>query len=134
MKSPSRFAFFSLALAAVGCAFAFALVPSAGASNSAALSALDDKAPGLPLDSSFEKVADVDNGPYVLSLKNTSSAEVKVTVKVLLSVYSHDEQRSRNIPEHAVGAGEVWTINHLAAQDRVTISAKGFAPLELTVP
>jgi hypothetical protein len=132
MKSTSRFALFTAALAALG--FAFVQSPSARASNSAALAQMDDKAPSLPVTSSFEKVADADNGPYVLSLKNTSGAELKVTAKVLLSVYFHDDLRSRNIPEHAIAAGEVWTINRLAAQDKVTVSAKGFAPLELTVP
>ncbi len=134
MRSPARLAFVGAALAAIAFACTFVQVPSARASGSAALGAMDDKAPSLPLDPSFEKVADAENGPYVLSLKNTSKDEVKVTAKVLLSVYFHDDLRSRNIPEHAVGAGEVWTINHLAAQDKVTLSAKGFAPLELTVP
>jgi hypothetical protein len=134
MKTPSRSALFAVVLAAMGCALALVQAPSAQASNSAALGTMDDKAPSLPLAASFEKVADADNGPYVLSLKNTSGSELKVTAKVLLSVYFHDDLRSRNIPEHAIAAGEVWTINHLAAQDKVTVSAKGFAPLELTVP
>jgi hypothetical protein len=134
MKSPSRLAFFSAALASLGCAFYIAQVPSARASGTAALVAMDDKAPSLPLTASFDKVADADTGPYILSLKNTSNAEVKVSAKILLSVYFHDDRRSRDIPEHAIGPGEVWTINHLAAADKVTVSAAGFAPLELTVP
>jgi hypothetical protein len=134
MKYPLRSAFLGAILAALACAFAFVQIPSAHASNAGALNPMDDKAPSLPLTPSFEKVADAETGPYILSLKNTSDAEIRASAKVLLSVYFHDDLKSRSIPEHAIAPGEVWTINHLAAADKVTVTAKGFAPLELTVP
>jgi hypothetical protein len=123
------------ALASLGCAFAFTLlpVPSANASDVPALKALDDKAPSLPLTASFAKTEGED-GPYVLSLKNTSDNSIKVSGKVLLSVFFHADSKSRAIPEHAVDAGQVWTIPGLAANDKVILTATGFAPLELTVP
>ena len=78
--------------------------------------------------------ADADTGPYVLNLKNASDGTLKVTAKVLLSVYFHADSKSRNLPEHAIDPGQVWTIPGLASSDKVTISASGYAPLELTVP
>jgi hypothetical protein len=124
------------ALSSLGFAFTLALVqvPAARAAGSSALSALDDKAPSLPLAPTFDKAADPEKGPYVLSLKNTSSATIKVTAKVLLSVYMHGDDKARHVPEHAVDAGEVWTISGLAAQDEVILTADGFAPLQLRVP
>jgi hypothetical protein len=120
---------------ALGCALAlaFAQAPAARAADPA-LRSLDDKVPSLPVSASFAKVADPETGPYVLSLKNTSDSALKVTVKILLSVYFHADSKARNLPEHSIGAGEVWTVPGLAAADKVTVSASGYAPLELTVP
>jgi hypothetical protein len=133
--SPFRRASIISALAVLGCAlaFAFASAPSARAADNATLKPMDDKAPSLPLAPTFEK-ADADTGPYVLNLKNTSDGTLKVTAKVLLSVYFHADSKSRNLPEHAIDPGQVWTIPGLASNDKVTISASGYAPLELTVP
>jgi len=99
-----------------------------------ALQRLEDKAPSLPLTYSFEKVTDPDTGPYVLNLKNVSGDAIKVSAQVLSSVTFHANSKVRNLPEHAIDPGQVWTITELAATDKVTITAKGFAPLELTVP
>jgi hypothetical protein len=123
------------ALAAVGVALALSLLPNpaARAANFPAMNALDDKAPALPLTASFAK-ADGEDGPYVLSLKNTSDSAVKVSAKILLSVYFHADSKAKNIPVHTIDAGQVWTIPGLAANDKVTISGDGFASLELTVP
>lgn len=124
---------FRTALAAVGCALALAQSPSAQAAGGTTLTALDDKAPSLPLTSSFAK-SDGEDGPYILSLKNTSDSSVKVSVKILLSVYFHADSKAKLIPEHSIDAGQVWTVTGLAANDKVTVSDTGFAPLELTVP
>jgi hypothetical protein len=123
------------ALVALGCSFTFTQVsvPSAKAADVAAFKALDDKAPSLPLTASFAKTEGED-GPYVLSLKNTSYNSIKVSGKVLLSVFFHADSKSRTIPEHAIDAGQVWTVPGLAANDKVILTASGFAPLELTVP
>jgi hypothetical protein len=133
--SPFRRASIKSALAVLGCAFAFAFAqaPAARAADTASLKPMDDKAPSLPLTPTFEK-ADADTGPYVLNLKNTSDGTLKVTAKVLLSVYFHADSKSRNLPEHAIDPGQAWTIPGLASSDKVVISAGGYAPLELTVP
>ena len=122
-------------LAALSGAFALALcqAPSAHAANEATLRALDDKAAALPVTASFAKTEGED-GPYVLSLKNNSNESIKVSVKILLSVYFHADSKAKNIPEHAIDAGQVWTIPGLAANDKVTVTGAGFAPLDLTVP
>jgi hypothetical protein len=130
-----RSTFNKAASIAVGCALGLALiqVPAMRAADSTALRPLDDKLPSLPFAASFDK-ADGDNGPYVLSLKNTSGDSIKASGSVLLSVAVHNNAKTRDIPEHTVGRDEVWTIPGLAVGDKVTIVAAGFSPLELTVP
>src|ERR1700753_1309684 len=79
----------------------------------AAVSARGEDAPTLqrlatekaPLKSHFEKKATTDGAPYTLTLTNTSSKSVKVTIKVLLSVAFHADNRARNIPEQSIEAG-----------------------------
>jgi hypothetical protein len=123
------------AMIALGCALGlvFFQIPTIKAADSVALRPLDDKLPDLPLTGSFDK-ADGDNGPYVLNLKNTSGDSIRASGTVYLSVASHGDKKSRDIPEHVVARGEVWTLTGLAAGDKVTISAAGYAPLELTAP
>ncbi len=124
------------ALMALSCALCLAIVqiPAVKAADAVALRPVEDKAPSLPLSYSFEKVTDGENGPYLLKLKNTSNDAVRASAQILSSVASHENSKVRNIPEHAIDPGQVWTIDELAATDKVTISATGFAPLELTVP
>jgi hypothetical protein len=122
------------ALLALGCVFGFLLVPApAKAADTATLLPLADKSPALPLTATFSKVADAEKGPYVLKLKNDSKETIKVTAKILLSVVFHAESKAKNLPEHAIEAGQVWTIADLAAEDKVILTAAGFAPLELVV-
>jgi hypothetical protein len=124
------------ALVALGCSFIFAFVqaPATKAADAVTLRPLADEAPSLPLTAKFEKVADSESGPYVLNLENTSKDTIKVSAKILSSVTFHAESKSKNLPERAIEPGQVWAIPGLATADRVTISAKGYAPLELTVP
>jgi hypothetical protein len=79
-------------------------------------------------------VTEGESGPYLLHLKNISSDSITVDVHVTSSVTFHANSRVRNVSGHAIAAGEVWTITELAAADKVAVSAKGYAPLELTVP
>ncbi|HEY4988373.1 MAG TPA: hypothetical protein VII09_01125 [Opitutaceae bacterium] len=132
----SRSSLLKAALVALGSAFAFALVltPAVRAVDASAPAALDDKGATLPVAYTFDKSTDPDAGPYVLNLKNTSDASIKVTGKVLLSVFFHADSKARNVPEHVIEAGQSWAISGLAANDKVILSAPGFAPLELTVP
>ena len=80
-----------------------------------------------------EKVTGNDKGPFVLKLKNKSKAAVNVTAKVLLAVAFHGEDKARHIPAHSIEAGQVWSISDLAAEDKVILTADGFAPLEIVV-
>jgi len=121
-----------IALVVMGCALSLVLLPVSAlkATENVALQPLANKA--LPLSHSFEKVAG-ENGPFVLKLTNTSNDSVKVSVQVLLSVYSHATTKARNLPEQAIAAGKDMTIPQLVALDKVIIKAEGFETLELTV-
>lgn len=137
-STPSRAyrAFGRATVIALGCAFSLAIVhvPASRAGESgAALRPLDDSLPALPLTATFEK-ADGDNGPYALTLRNTSGNSIRASGSVLLNVGSNAYRKTRDIPEHVVDRAETWTIYGLSTGDRVTIEADGFAPLALTVP
>lgn len=113
------------ALLALACAFALALV------SAPALQA-SDKA--LPLTPTFEKVTGVEGAPFVLHLKNNSKDSLKVSGKVLLAVVHHAMDKARVLPEHSVEAGAIMTIKELSADDKVILTAAGYAPLEVKVP
>jgi len=122
-------------LLALGCAFSFAFiqVPVVKAAPLASAERLADKAPPLPLKAKTKKVKTEEGARYVLNLKNTSKASVKVTAMVLLSVAVHNMDKARHEPEHEIAAGETWTISNLAALDKVVVTAAGFAPLEVEI-
>jgi hypothetical protein len=122
------------ALIALGCVLSlvFLQIPALKAAD-AAPSCPASKAGCLPLTSTFEKAAG-ETGPYLLKLKNNSKDTIKASAKVLLSVAFHADNKARIVPEHAIDPGQTWTIPGLAATDKVTITAQGFSPLELTVP
>jgi hypothetical protein len=107
---------------------------SANTLEPSSLRALDDALPAAPLAVTFDKVTDGEGGPYVLKLKNTSSDSITVSAKIFPSVTIHTDTKERNLPERALAAGDVWSIPGLAATDKVTVNAKGFAPLEIVVP
>jgi hypothetical protein len=124
-----------LALAAAfALAFGAALsIPGARAAGTAPMQSLDDKAPALPVSATFEKGTDPDIGPYVLHLKNTSGSALSVSVSIQVSATFHANKKNRKI-DHSIGAGETFTVDDLGAGDKVTVTAEGFAPLELTTP
>lgn len=94
---------------------------------------LDDSLPALPLTATFEK-ADGVNGPYAVTLRNTSGNSIRASGSVSLNVGSTADRKIRDIPEHVVERAETWSIYGLSTGDRVTIEADGFASLALTVP
>ncbi len=57
-----------------------------------------------------------------------------MSAKIRLSVAFHANTKDRNIPSHAIDAGQVWTISDPSAGDKITITAAAFAPLGLVVP
>ncbi len=119
---------FRSALLALGCALGlvFTAVP--------ALQAAEADAKALPLTATFEKVAKIEEAPpFALHLKNTSKESLKVNVKVRLAVVAHPMAKARDINDHVIDAGQTWTVTELAAGDKVTVTAAGYAPLELVV-
>ncbi len=127
----------SLPLRRAATVFAIVCALTLGLAPLPALRAADEpahKPASLPLSPDFEKAADPDSGPYVLTLTNTSSATVTVSGKVLLSVAYHAESKARILPAHAIEAGKTWSIKGLAATDKVILSSPGFLSLELVVP
>ncbi len=125
-----------IALLALGCALALVALQFSAlrAADTPASAPAADKAPSLPLVPTFAKVTSGEDGPYVLNLKNVSKDVVTASAQVIASVTFHATAKTRNLPEHAIDPGQVWSITELAATDKVIVSAKGFAPLELTVP
>ena len=93
-----------------------------------------DKAPSLPVTATFEKVTTDGVSGYALNLKNDSADALKVTVTITPSVVFHADAKVKTLPAHAIDAGQVWTIKDLAAGDKLSVAADGFAKLELTVP
>lgn len=89
----------------------------------------------LPLKASFVKDTSGKNeAPMVLNLKNESAEAVTVTTHIDLSVVVHNRPKTRDLPAQTVAAGAVLTIDNLAPEDKVTLSADGYAPLVVTVP
>lgn len=115
-------------LFAVACALGLMLLPLAS------LRGEEKPVPPLPLAATFEKVASAEGTPFILHLKNDSKQSLKLSGKVLLSVVNHAMDKARILPEHTLAGGEVWTVSGLSSDDRVIVSAAGFAPLEVRVP
>ena len=112
-----------------------ASVSAAPAAETVTLHSLADKAPKLPLDSSFAKETSGENkGLYTLTLKNTSQNSVKVGGTIEQSVVSHNRPKTLPVEPQAIGPGKTRKIEGLAAHDKITLTADGFEALELTVP
>jgi hypothetical protein len=116
----------------LGLAVAFA--PALRASADDAKSKVADKAQALPLTATFAKDKKAEGAPYTLTLKNVSAHTVKVKAKILLAVAMHADSKAKHLPEQTIDAGKDWSIPGLAAQDKVELTAEGFAPLEVVVP
>ena len=110
-------------------------LPAAEAGHEVNLQSLADAHAALPVTTSFEKKATAgeNGGHYSLQLKNTSDKTLKLTVAIVESVTSHARPKNRSLPEHALKAGETWSVDDLSPADKVVVSAAGFAPLELVV-
>lgn len=137
MKKSSHHSFkHFVALTALACALAplNARTQAVSGTESLKWTVLDDKAPSLPLSATFEKGKDPEVGPYILVLKNDSKDSLMVSASVHLSVAFHANKKDREYPSHTLGAGQTWNIPDLAAGDKVTLTADGYSPLELTVP
>jgi hypothetical protein len=135
--SPTQSSFGKLSLLSISCAALLAFAARGlNAADLPTVQPLADGAPAaaaaLPLDVKIEKVADKEKA-FVVKLTNHSKDSLKVTAKVLLAVAFHGEERARRIPAHSIDAGKEWSIEDLAFDDHVVVSAEGFAPLEIKV-
>lgn len=114
---------------------ALAPVSSATANDHTAPQPTAEKAAKPPLESSFSKEKTGETaGLHVLTLKNISQQPVKISGVVALSVVVHNRDKTRTVPSQVLEAGKTARVEGLASHDKVTITAEGFAPLELTVP
>lgn len=119
----------------LGACSAFLFLPLTRAAGTSTLTPLADKAASLPVSTSFEKVSSgEDRGQSVLKVKNTSHDSLKVAAAIVESVTFHAHPKNRIVPEHSIKPGKEWKIEGLARGDKVTLTAAGFAPLEVTVP
>jgi hypothetical protein len=114
---------------------ALLLLPLAQAAGNASFTQLADKAAPLPVSTSFEKVSSgEDRGQSVLIVKNTSPEAINVSAAIVESVTFHANAKNRTLPEHRIESGKDWKIEGLARGDKITLTAAGFSPLEVTVP
>ena len=130
LRSASR----SRVLLALACAFGLTLasVPAVAATDTITAQPLADKA--LPLTPTFDKSGTNADAPFVLTLKNDSKDALKVSGKVLLSVVHHAMDKARAVPGQTVAAGGTMVIKDLSADDKVILTAAGYAALEVKVP
>jgi hypothetical protein len=122
-----------LALIIAAGALALAVIPAQiRADNETAT--LAEKAV-LPLKVSFANDTSGKNeAPMIVHLKNESSQALVVKGHIDLSVVVHNRPKSREVPQQTIEAGATLTIDDLAADDKITLSAEGFAPLVVVVP
>lgn len=128
MNAPTRLTSLKSVLLALGVALGLGILASAADAPAA------PAAPALPVTATFVKVPGVDGPPFALTLVNTSTADLTVSGKILLSVVHHQMDKAKPIAATVLKPGAMFTIaKGLAALDKVILTADGFAPLELVV-
>ena len=132
MKTSSLFAH-RLSLIALAFGLALAVAPVLSAADLSAQPRADQAA--LPVTTSIEKGAPGPDfgGPYVLVVKNTSGAALKLKAVIAQSVVSHNQPKTIERPEQTLEAGGTWKINDLAVEDKVTLSAPGHQKIEVKI-
>lgn len=122
----------TLALGAV--VFATDAIAAPESAGRAAVQRLADQAAPMPVTATFAKNASAKtDGPYVLTLKNTSETPITVSVRVDQDVTVHNRPKNRTVGPQEIAPGKEWRIDDLAALDKVTVSADGYESLTLTV-
>lgn len=92
------------------------------------------KAAATPVTATFAKnPAVTTEGPYVMTLTNTTDHAVTVSVHVDEDVTAHNRPKARDLGPQEIAAGQDWKVDNLAAQDRVTVTGDGLEPMKLTV-
>ncbi len=124
-----------ISLLALGSALALFSLPAVVAAGTEALSPLADQAKTLPVTTAIMKgePGPEFGGPYVLSVTNTSGAELKLKAVIAQSVVSHNRPKTIELPAKSLAAGATWKIADLAVEDKVTLSADGHDKLEVKV-
>ncbi len=121
------------ALAVAG-ALLLPVAASATPTDASAPHRMADKGGVLPVKHTIEKnaAAKPTEGPYVVTLTNTSAHVLKLTVKIDMSVAVHNRPKDKDLTQE-LAPGKEWKIDDLAAEDKLTVKAEGFEPLKLTV-
>jgi len=110
------------------------LALAAGSANLNAADAPASAKAAAPVSATFEKnAAATTEGPYVMTLKNTSDHAIKVSVHVDEDVTAHNRPKARDLGPKELAAGATWKIDNLAAGDKVTVSGDGIDTMKLTV-
>lgn len=123
-----------VAVLALGSAFLLPVAGTAKPTDAVDAHRMADKAGPLPLKATFEKnAAATTEGPYVLTLTNTSDKALTVSAKVHQDVTAHNRPKTRELGPQEIAPGKDWKIDDLAALDKVIVKADGFEPLTLTV-
>lgn len=111
-----------------------ALAPARADNHPSAQSLADKKSPALPLTHSIARGTPGEyGGPFVLKLKNTSSAALKVAATIQQSVVAHNRPKTIDLPARSIEAGGTWEISDLAAEDKVSVTAEGYEKLDVTI-
>lgn len=121
----------------VACALA-CVVPSptisAAATDRAESSAIEQPQ-ALPVSVWFEKAVPEDSEtPMILRLKNEARESMSVGATIETSIVVPNRPKSRTVPPQVVPPGGTLSIDKLAPDDRVTLTAEGFDPLLVIVP
>ncbi len=127
----------SRVLALVACSAAALLLVSATtlASGSDLQPLAEKSAPPLPLSGTFARGTPGENGgPYALTLTNMSKQKLSVAGTIVWSVTSHNRANTIKLPLRELAGGESWTIDDLAAEDRVILEAEGYEKIEFKTP
>jgi hypothetical protein len=129
MKLPTRSIVVAAAVAALF------LAPVARSADQAVSQPLADQAKALPVTTVVEKgqPGPQYGAPYVLTVTNTSKADLKLKAKIAQSVVGHNRPKSIDLPEKSLAAGASWRIDDLAAEDTVTLHAPGFDKLDVKI-
>jgi hypothetical protein len=91
--------------------------------------------PALPLKVTFERDTSGKNeAPMVVHLANESKQELTVSAHIELSVVVHNRPKTRDVPAQKVPVAGAMTIENLAPEDKITLSAEGYAPMVVVVP
>ncbi len=124
-----------ISLLVLGTALALPALPTAIAAGSETLQPRVAEAKALPITTSVTKgePGPEYGGPYVLSVTNTSGAELQLKAVIAQSVVSHNRPKTIELPVKSLAAGATWKIVDLAVDDKVTFSAEGYEKLEVKV-